>query len=71
LGLGSGEQKHVTERFSLDKDRNQLYYEFVVEDSEYLAEPLTGSAYLTYRPDLEPSGVPCDPEVSSRFLTEG
>jgi len=70
LGLGSGVRKHLLERYTLDKERNQLHYEFVLEDPEYLVEPLTGSAYLTYRPDLEPSGVPCDPDISGRFLTE-
>lgn len=70
LGIGSSERKHLVERLTLDEDRNQLLYEFMLEDPEFLAEPLTGSAYLTYRPDLEPSGVVCDPEVSSRFLSE-
>jgi hypothetical protein len=70
LGIGSSEQKHLVERFSLDEDLNQLLYEFVLEDPEYLEEPLTGSAYLVYRPDQEFTGVECDPEVSSRFLDE-
>ena len=63
LGIGSSEWKHIVERLILDEDVNQLHYEFVLEDPEYLTGPLTGSAYLTYRPDLEPSGIPCDPEV--------
>lgn len=70
LGIGSSERKHLVERFSLREDRNQLHYEFVLEDPEYLAEPLAGSAYLTYRPDQELTGETCDPEVSRRFLNE-
>ncbi len=70
LGIGSSERKHLVERFTLVEDRNQLHYEFMLEDPEYLAEPLTGSAYLTYRPDQELTGEPCDPEVSRRFLRE-
>ncbi len=71
LGLPSGDQKTLTERFSLIEGGRQLRYEFTVGDPEYLEEPLRGAAYWNYRPDLNPSGIPCDPEVSSRFLTEG
>ena len=70
LGIGSSEQKHLVEKFTLDEDRNQLLYEFVLEDPVFLEESLAGSAYLIYRPDQEFADVECDPENSSRFLEE-
>ena len=70
LGIPSGEGKHLVERFSLDDDRRHLDYEVVLEDPQYLGEPVTFGGQWEYRPDLEPTGLPCDLEVAQRYLSE-
>jgi hypothetical protein len=47
-----------------------MNYEVIVEDPEYLIEPLTHSSQLEYRPDLEPTGLACDLEAARRYRTE-
>jgi hypothetical protein len=62
--------KHLVERLTLADDRLHLQYAFTLEDPEYLAAPATYTATWDYRPDLEPSGQPCDPETARRPLAE-
>jgi len=52
------------------ESRTSLTYRFTVEDASALTEPVTRSIQWSYRPDLEPSGQACDPEVATRFLRE-
>jgi hypothetical protein len=47
-----------------------LEYVLTLEDSEYLAEPVAYTAMWNHRPDLEPSGEACDPEIARRVLEE-
>jgi hypothetical protein len=70
FGIPSGERKHLTERLTLTEDRTSITYEFTVEDPLSLIEPVTLSIQWSYRPDLEPSGQQCDPEIATRFLRE-
>ena len=67
-GIPSGSQKHLVERFQLSADRRSLIYGFVLEDPEYLTGPITGEVRSAYRPDLEFSPIPCDPENARRFV---
>jgi len=67
-GLASGSRKHVTERFELAPDRTSLIYSYVLDDPEYLSEPITGSMNWTYRPDLQYLAQPCDLENARRYL---
>ena len=69
-GLPSGRQRHLVERFELTADRSGLTYTSTVEDPEYVAEPITESLDLVYRPDLPFVALPCDPEVARRYLAE-
>lgn len=69
LGVPSGTGKHTIERFSLSDDGRYMNYEVVVEDPEYLLEPIRHSSQLEYRPDLEPTGLACDLEAARRYLT--
>jgi hypothetical protein len=69
LGVPSSARKHTIERFSLGDDGRSMNYDVVVEDPEYLAEPLHHRSQLEFRPDLEPTGVACDREVARRYLT--
>ena len=43
--------------------------EFVLEDPEYLAEPLRHERELIYTPQLELLRFDCDPGATRRFLT--
>ena len=67
----SGMRKHVVERLSLSADGKRISYAFMLEDPEYLTEPVTGNGTWDYRPDLEPQPAECDPEVARRFLDRG
>lgn len=70
LGLPSGPRKHLVERFSVSNDRRHMDYEVKLEDPDYLAKPVEFSSQWDYRPDLKPSGLPCDLDVARRYLTD-
>jgi hypothetical protein len=70
-GVPSGAQKHVVERFRLLPDRTRMIAEFVLEDPEYLAEPLSHSRELIYSPQMGFSEFNCDVEATRRFLPSG
>ncbi len=69
MGIPSGAGKHTVERFSLADGGAGMRYEVLVEDPEYIAEPIRFSTTLEYRPDLEPTGLACDVDVARRYLT--
>ena len=66
----SGREKRVVERFTLAEDGSHLTYDYVMEDPEYLAAPVTGTTRWDYRPELSPDDVPCDLESAGRYLNE-
>jgi Family of unknown function (DUF6152) len=68
IGLPSGSEKHLVERFALSSDKTRLSYTFRLEDPEYLAEPVTATVMMTYRPDLPFVDLPCDSESARRYL---
>lgn len=61
---------HLIEKLTLAQDRRHLEYEFTLDIPVYLVEPATFRATWDYRPDLEPSGVACDPDAARRSLPE-
>ena len=69
-GLASSQQKHLVEHFELRPDRTTMHYSFLLEDAEYLAEPVTGTLELVYRPDLKFVIEPCDLESARKYLDE-
>ena len=69
-GVPSGPGKHLVERFTLAADGKSMSYEFVWRDPQFLADALTGTAELSYRPDLKPAGIACDRESAERFFRE-
>jgi hypothetical protein len=69
-GIPSGAQKHVIERYRLMEDGTRLIVEFVLEDPEYIAEPMTHARELIYSPQMEMVRFDCDPEVTKRFLPQ-
>jgi len=66
--VASGPDKRVSERFELAPDRTSLTYSYVLNDPEYLREPITGSMSWAYRPDLQYLAQPCDIENARRYL---
>ena len=66
-GVPSGAQKHVVERYDLSDDGTSLIVDVLVEDPEYLAEPLRASVEWKYTPDAELFRYGCEPEVSRQF----
>ena len=70
LGFPSGPRKRTFERFSLADDGRHMNYEVVLEDPDYLAEPVSYAAQLEYQPDLEPTRLACDIETARRYLTD-
>lgn len=69
-GRPSGADKHVVERFALDEDGTRLIIDFIVEDAEYLVDPMTGTMEWDYAPDAELSSFDCDPENARQFAIE-
>ncbi len=70
IGVPSGAQKHVVERYRLTEDGTRIIVEFTLEDPEYIAEPLTHSRELIYSPEVELSRYDCDAEAARRFLSQ-
>jgi hypothetical protein len=69
-GVPSGAQKHLVEYFELSADRTTLAYRFILEDPEYLAAPVEGSAVWAHRPDLVYTAEKCELENARRYLEE-
>ena len=67
-GIPSGAQKHVVERYRLSDDGTRIFAEFMLEDPEYIMEPLTHSRELLYRPDVEMTPFNCDMDTTRRFV---
>ena len=68
IGVPSGAQKHVVERYRLIEDGTRIALEFVVEDSEYMTTPLRHARELIYSPHISTSTFGCDPEAARTFL---
>ena len=69
-GVPSGAQKHVVERYRLNENGRRTLVDFVLEDPEYLTEPLIHSRELIYAPQMEISRFDCDLEAARRFLPQ-
>ena len=69
-GVPSGAQKHVIERYQLTEDGTRIVVDFMLEDSEFLATPMTHSRELIFTPQMEVSRFDCDLEAARRFVPE-
>ena len=67
-GIPSGAQKHVIERYQLSEDGTRIVVDFMLEDPEFLATPMTHSRELIFTPQMEVSRFDCDPEAARRFV---
>ena len=68
IGVPSGGQKHVVERYRLIEDGARIAVDFMLEDPEYLIGQMTHSRELVYSPHVEMEPFNCDPEATRRFL---
>lgn len=69
-GIPAGTGKHTVERLTLAPDHLHLRYQLTMEDPQYLAAPATLDMLWDHRPDLDFAKVPCDKEVSDRYLAD-
>ena len=70
IGVPSGAQKHVVERYTLTDDGTRMIVEFTLEDPEFIAAPMTHRRELVYSPEMELSDFDCDLEATRRFLPQ-
>ncbi len=62
--------KHLVERFRVSEDGKSLIYSGVMEDPEYLIEPVEWSGQWLYRPNMPHSNEECDVDVARKFLDD-
>ncbi len=67
IGIPSGTQKHVVERYTLTEDGTRAMINTRMEDPEYLAEPLLADFVWRYSPHLQMLRYDCDPETARQF----
>ena len=67
IGLASGLEKHVVERYRLGDDGRHLTIEITLDDPEYLSQSFSGTLNWDYTPDFQMYRYDCDPEVATRF----
>ena len=68
IGVPSGGQKHVIERYRLANDGTYMDAEYILEDPEYLARPLVIHHELLPSPHLEMIYAECSEENAGRWL---
>jgi len=68
VGVPSGPDKHLIERLTLADDRRHIRYEYELHDPSVLSAPASHAMLWQHRPDLEFSGIPCDPEMAERLV---
>lgn len=66
--LPSGPRKHVVERYQLSEDKTRLLVSAVIEDPDYLTEPLTMSTEWDHAPQQRLLRFGCDRQQSQRYL---
>lgn len=68
MGAPSGAEKHVIQRYRLIEGGTRMEIEFMLEDSEFIAAPLTDTRELVYSPQDEILPFDCDLESAQRYL---
>jgi hypothetical protein len=58
------------ERYELSEDRTQLIVKYVIDDPEYMSEPMTGGIVWDYAPDRQPMPFGCNPENARLYELE-
>ena len=68
IGVPSGAQKHVVQRFRLIEGGTRIEVEFMLEDPEYIVGSLVDNREMTYSPNIKIEPFDCDPESAMEFL---
>lgn len=68
LGVPSGGQRHVVEKYRLTPDGTHIDVDITLEDPEYLAAPFVQHLQLIHSPHLKMYPSACDAESARRFL---
>ena len=68
IGVPSGAEKHVVQRFRLTEGGTRIEVEFMLEDPEYIVGSLVGRREMIYSPHIEIEPFDCDPESAQEFL---
>ena len=68
IGIPSGAQKHLQQRFRVIEGGTRISVEFVLEDPEYIVGSLTDKRELIYSPHIEIVPFDCDPDSAMQFL---
>lgn len=68
IGVPSGAEKHVVQRFRLIEDGTRMEVEFMLEDPEFIVGSLSDSRELIYLPHIEIMPFDCDPVSAMQFL---
>jgi len=69
-GVPGGAQKHTVERFHLNEDRTQLLIEYLIDDPQYMAEPMHGEVFWDYAPERELLPFDCDPDNARLYSVQ-
>jgi hypothetical protein len=69
IGVPSGGQKHVIERYRLAVDGSYMDAQYILEDPEYLARPMLSYRLLLPAPHLEMIYGKCDEVNAGRWLS--
>jgi|MEHZ01.3.fsa_nt_MEHZ010934522.1_4 hypothetical protein len=70
FGIPGGMQKHSVERYELSENGTQLKVDYIIEDPEYLAEPLTGGVVWDYASTREFMPFECNIENAQLYEVE-
>jgi hypothetical protein len=70
IGVPSGGQKHVVERYQMINDGAGATIEFVLEDPEYIVGSLSHSREMVFAPQMTLSLFDCDIESTGRFVPQ-
>ena len=70
MGVPSGAQKRVVERYRLLEGGKRMIVEFTLEDPEYIVGSMVHSRELVYSPQMSMTRFDCNPDVTRRFVPE-
>ncbi len=70
MGVPSGAQKHVIERYRLLEGGKRMTVQLELEDPEFIVGSMVHERELVYAPQMQMSRFDCDPSVTRRFVPE-
>ena len=70
MGVPSGAQKRVVERYRLLEGGKRMAVEFTLEDPDFIVGSMVHSRELVYSPQMSMTRFDCNPDVTRRFVPE-